>query len=98
MKHQTRGLGGKFVAAATAVEERQPQKEVKVKVKVVMAEAALLSDLKQGEKFVLEGTRYYVAVIGAEILCMSLIKVGNAWSGHEYHSFSPDTAVQKITV
>jgi len=64
----------------------------------VAGEPAVLGDLKEGEKFLLGGTRYYVAVLGEEVLCMSLVQVGKSWSGGEYRSFTPDTKVKRIRV
>jgi len=65
----------------------------------VVTETATLGDLQLGNRFVLNGIRYYIAVITDEgVLCMSLIQAKGYWSGGEYQTFHPDTRVEKLNV
>lgn len=65
----------------------------------VVTETAMLGDLQPGNRFVLNGTRYYIAVITDEgVLCMSLVQVRGAWSGEKYQTFDSDTQVEKLSV
>ena len=69
-----------------------------VTAEIVARETVKLGDLHPGNRFVLEGTRYYIVTNTEEgILCMSLIQVKEFWSGGEYKTFDPDTMVEKLS-